>query len=764
MNPGGGRGRPQAKKAKMQGPGNRMGAKQAQKAPAVIKVVDGRVITAEDVGALRPPVVDPLEQFKTFYKEINIVEETEWNTFLKFCKAPIPLSFRFIESYASCPSHIDTIPGVPSQTRVFIQYLKSKLVESLGKLSIDSKTNVSLAPLPWYPNELGWSLNVPKEEADKYLGLKKFDDFINSSMREHKVQMVETWSMVPAALMDIQPHHVVLDMCAAPGFLASQLALNLHRDPLQAQAGLLIMNDLYRARSGMLMQWVLGLKTAFANFDARSFPDFYLSSEKNLQNALKYDRVICDVKCSSDGTMRKNVSLQESWNCNKSLHLHSEQKAILRRALELVKVKGQVLYTTTTMNPIENEAVVMDLIKESAGSVELVDCRPRLTDFKVRPGLTNWKVMMFGGRMLESYEEGDEEFRNLFPCSVFPPPIKEAMAFHMERCIRVLPHDNNTAGFFCAVLVKSTELPWIQERIVEEMAANKLQATSPPQEPKLKEYGYVIEMMTQLYPTEIEWTTETTDEKLQTTSKVTKTFHKAPEQEIDPSCQPGQLIPMYRNHWTFLKKADPEWKSIRDFFKISEDYDPSMMHFSDEDIYHSVPLMMTLIEHNKDLVSRNCGKEYGAKFFYKFPEVAIPVEPVCEYMMTNQAMAMLYPFLGKQIVNIDSTDLLRLAYYPKLKIDTLSEKAQADMKETDVGCILFIYRPKYMSSVPNCNITLVGIRNDTHCVIYQDEYKVLEERCIFRLAGMEREDYFRKMQEDKIAKLMAEQAAQMDTT
>ncbi|WAR11665.1 NSUN2-like protein [Mya arenaria] len=649
MNPGGGRGRPQAKKAKMQGPGNRMGAKQAQKAPAVIKVVDGRVITAEDVGALRPPVVDPLEQFKTFYKEINIVEETEWNTFLKFCKAPIPLSFRFIESYASCPSHIDTIPGVPSQTRV-------------------------------YPNELGWSLNVPKEEADKYLGLKKFDDFINSSMREHKVQMVETWSMVPAALMDIQPHHVVLDMCAAPGFLASQLALNLHRDPLQAQAGLLIMNDLYRARSGMLMQWVLGLKTAFANFDARSFPDFYLSSEKNLQNALKYDRVICDVKCS-------------------------EQKAILRRALELVKVKGQVLYTTTTMNPIENEAVVMDLIKESAGSVELVDCRPRLTDFKVRPGLTNWKVMMFGGRMLESYEEGDEEFRNLFPCSVFPPPIKEAMAFHMERCIRVLPHDNNTAGFFCAVLVKSTELPWIQERIVEEMAANKLQATSPPQEPKLKEYGYVIEMMTQLYPTEIEWTTETTDEKLQTTSKVTKTFHKAPEQEIDPSCQPGQLIPMYRNHWTFLKKADPEWKSIRDFFKISEDYDPSMMHFSDEDIYHSVPLMMTLIEHNKDLVSRNCGKEYGAKFFYKFPEVAIPVEPVCEYMMTNQAMAMLYPFLGKQIVNIDSTDLLRLAYYPKLKIDTLSEKAQADMKET-----------------------------------------------------------VRKMQEDKIAKLMAEQAAQMDTT
>lgn len=47
-----------------------------------------------------------------------------------------------------------------------------------------------------------------------------------------------------------------------------------------------------------------------------------------------------------------------------------------------------------------------------------------------------------------------------------------------------------------------------------------------------------------------------------------------------------------------------------------------------------------------------------------------------------QGLALLYPFVGKQLVNIDSDDLLKLAFYDKVKIDTLSEKAQADLTDT----------------------------------------------------------------------------------
>ena len=42
----------------------------------------------------------------------------------------------------------------------------------------------------------------------------------------------------------------------------------------------------------------------------------------------------------------------------------------------------------------------------------------------------------------------------------------------------------------------------------------------------------------------------------------------------------------------------------------------------------------------------------------------------------------LFPYIGKQIVNVTREDLLMLSYYAQLKFDQLSEKAQADIAET----------------------------------------------------------------------------------
>ena len=42
----------------------------------------------------------------------------------------------------------------------------------------------------------------------------------------------------------------------------------------------------------------------------------------------------------------------------------------------------------------------------------------------------------------------------------------------------------------------------------------------------------------------------------------------------------------------------------------------------------------------------------------------------------------MFPYIGKQVVNVTGDDILALAYHEKLKITELSEKAQADIKET----------------------------------------------------------------------------------
>ena len=53
---------------------------------------------------------------------------------------------------------------------------------------------------------------------------------------QRTLQGLETWSMFPHILLDVKPQHRVLDMCAAPGYIASQVAEIMNSEPLQSQS------------------------------------------------------------------------------------------------------------------------------------------------------------------------------------------------------------------------------------------------------------------------------------------------------------------------------------------------------------------------------------------------------------------------------------------------------------------------------------------------------------------------------------------------
>ena len=48
-------------------------------------------------------------------------------------------------------------------------------------------------------------------------------------------------------------------------------------------------------------------------------------------------------------------------------HSCRTQKKFLQRAVEMLAPNGDLVYTTTSMNPIENEAVVASILRMSAG-------------------------------------------------------------------------------------------------------------------------------------------------------------------------------------------------------------------------------------------------------------------------------------------------------------------------------------------------------------------------------------------------------------
>lgn len=89
--------------------------------------------------------------------------------------------------------------------------------------------------------------------------------------------------------------------------------------------------------------------------DATQLPNLKLGKEMvNFQ----FDKVLCDVPCSGDGTLRKNSGLWKTFHAHLGHSLHSLQLDILSRGLQLMKKGGRLVYSTCSFNPIENEAVV----------------------------------------------------------------------------------------------------------------------------------------------------------------------------------------------------------------------------------------------------------------------------------------------------------------------------------------------------------------------------------------------------------------------
>lgn len=104
------------------------------------------------------------------------------------------------------------------------------------------------------------------------------------------------------------------------------------------------------------------------NHDAQVYPTLRDTSGAEFL----FDRILCDVPCSSDAAIRKLPQRWAGWNPKDSMQLHGLQVQILSRGLEVLKVGGKLSYSTCSLNPIENEAVVAAVLQKFGSSIRLV--------------------------------------------------------------------------------------------------------------------------------------------------------------------------------------------------------------------------------------------------------------------------------------------------------------------------------------------------------------------------------------------------------
>ena len=180
--------------------------------------------------------------------------------------------------------------------------------------------------------------------------------------------------------------------------------------------------------------------------------------------------------------------------------MHPLQLAILTRGLRLLVPGGRLCYSTCSLNPIENEAVVAAALRrfqcpctnhenndnsdpEAISPIRLVPTAGLLPGLRRSPGKATWRVMNALGQWVESAEScpevqagaeqavlpggnggkqeaGGKEEESLGMGSgallptMFPPPQH---CPELEHCVRVWPHFQGTGGFFVAVFERVAE-------------------------------------------------------------------------------------------------------------------------------------------------------------------------------------------------------------------------------------------------------------------------------------------------------------------
>ncbi|CAE7182019.1 unnamed protein product [Rhizoctonia solani] len=385
------------------------------------------------------------EAFEKYYKAAGIVPETEWDDFWASLKVILPTTFRVTGSRATA-QELNSI-------------IKEQYVPSLRGVQFEGQVVEPPRQLPWYPDGLGWQLDVPKNALRKTPEFKRFHNFLVYETEVGNISRQEAVSMIPPLLLDVQPHHTVIDLCAAPGSKTAQLLEALHANDTAVEAsipsGLLIANDTDNKRAHMLVHQSSRLPSPVlmvTNLDASVYPRIQTPSGKML-----FDRVLCDVPCSGDGTMRKNYGIWKSWSAMNGNGLHGLQLRILIRAMNLLKPGGRLVYSTCSMNPVENEAVIAAALKKFP-NFGLVDVSSSLPELKRRPGLSTWRPAV--NREMDASFSSHAEFIESLPenkrsetkmqATHWPPTGVEQL--NLERCLRIYPHLQNTGAFFVAVL------------------------------------------------------------------------------------------------------------------------------------------------------------------------------------------------------------------------------------------------------------------------------------------------------------------------
>lgn len=301
---------------------------------------------------------------------------------------------KFIERY-------EKLTNFKEFKKYSLYFLRRSIRVNTLKISIDElkkrlEKNWNLQQIPWC-KEGFYIEHIKKERRD-------IGNLIEHTLGYFYTQ--EAASMIPPLVLEPEESDIVLDIAASPGSKTTQLA------SIMNNKGLLVANDYQTQR----------LKPLSINIQRCGITNCIITLMRGQwfkKSNIEFDKILVDAPCSGTGTIRKSLKTLRIWNPNMVKRLSITQKQLIETAFNILKTNGTLVYSTCSLEPEENEAIVDFLLNKYENA--------KLEEIKIKEINRSEPILEF-----DKNKYNDE----------------------VKKCLRIWPQDNDTEGFFVAKIKK----------------------------------------------------------------------------------------------------------------------------------------------------------------------------------------------------------------------------------------------------------------------------------------------------------------------
>jgi NOL1/NOP2/sun family putative RNA methylase len=219
----------------------------------------------------------------------------------------------------------------------------------------------------------------------------------------------ELASMLPIIALKPKPDETILDLCSSPGSKTTQMASYMNN------SGIIVANEVSLGRIKILAS---NLERCGVTNTIIAKKDGIALCERLKKENFQFDKILVDAPCSGEGTLRSTLKTYLMWNIKTIKSVSRIQKNLVSSALDILKPNGELIYSTCTHAPEENEEVI-DFIMKKFNNIKIEKIS---LPVKPREGITKWQ---------------DKEYSE-----------------DIKYACRIYPQDNNTEGFFLVKIKK----------------------------------------------------------------------------------------------------------------------------------------------------------------------------------------------------------------------------------------------------------------------------------------------------------------------